>query len=66
MKDNKKIKILLAAPRGFCAGVDRGIEIVKIVSGRAFFMNVGKPFDKFLFISLIKEIECLIECKKQK
>ncbi len=24
-----KIKILLAAPRGFCAGVDRAIEIVK-------------------------------------
>ena len=28
MKD-KEIKILLAAPRGFCAGVDRAIEIVK-------------------------------------
>ena len=26
---HKKIKILLAAPRGFCAGVDRAIEIVK-------------------------------------
>ena len=26
---NKNIKILLAAPRGFCAGVDRAIEIVK-------------------------------------
>ena len=26
---NKKIKILLAAPRGFCAGVDRAIEIVE-------------------------------------
>ena len=26
---NKKIKVLLAAPRGFCAGVDRAIEIVK-------------------------------------
>ena len=25
----QKIKILLAAPRGFCAGVDRAIEIVK-------------------------------------
>jgi len=29
MKNNKKLKILLAAPRGFCAGVDRAIEIVK-------------------------------------
>ena len=26
---NKEIKILLAAPRGFCAGVDRAIEIVE-------------------------------------
>ena len=26
---NRKIKILLAAPRGFCAGVERAIEIVK-------------------------------------
>jgi len=26
---NNHIKILLAAPRGFCAGVDRAIEIVK-------------------------------------
>jgi 4-hydroxy-3-methylbut-2-en-1-yl diphosphate reductase len=26
---NKKIKILLASPRGFCAGVERAIEIVK-------------------------------------
>ena len=30
MKD-KELKILLAAPRGFCAGVDRAIEIVKRV-----------------------------------
>jgi len=29
MNNNKKLKILLAAPRGFCAGVDRAIEIVK-------------------------------------
>ena len=27
--DNKNLKIFLAAPRGFCAGVDRAIEIVK-------------------------------------
>ena len=26
---DKKINIYLAAPRGFCAGVDRAIEIVK-------------------------------------
>jgi len=27
---NKELKILLSAPRGFCAGVERAIEIVKI------------------------------------
>ena len=27
---NKEIKILLSAPRGFCAGVERAIEIVKL------------------------------------
>ena len=26
---NKNLKIYLASPRGFCAGVDRAIEIVK-------------------------------------
>ena len=25
----KEVRILLASPRGFCAGVDRAIEIVK-------------------------------------
>jgi len=27
---NKEIKVLLSAPRGFCAGVERAIEIVKL------------------------------------
>ena len=26
---NKEIKVLLSAPRGFCAGVERAIEIVQ-------------------------------------
>ena len=26
---SEEIKIMLASPRGFCAGVDRAIEIVK-------------------------------------
>ena len=30
----KELKILLAAPRGFCAGVDRAIEIVKKTLGK--------------------------------
>ena len=28
-KDNKSLKIILAQPRGFCAGVERAIEIVE-------------------------------------
>ena len=27
--NSKKLNIILASPRGFCAGVDRAIEIVK-------------------------------------
>ena len=29
MSEKRKLKVLLASPRGFCAGVDRAIEIVK-------------------------------------
>lgn len=29
MKRNRKLKILLAAPRGFCAGVGRAVQIVE-------------------------------------
>ena len=35
---NKPIKIILANPRGFCAGVDRAIEIVKTA-----LVKFGKP-----------------------
>jgi len=28
-KSNNPLTILLASPRGFCAGVDRAVEIVK-------------------------------------
>ena len=30
MKTMKKIKVLLASPRGFCAGVKRAIDIVDL------------------------------------
>src|SRR3970040_2992952 len=29
MKDNRSLEVLLANPRGFCAGVERAIEIVE-------------------------------------
>ena len=35
-----EIKIYLAAPRGFCAGVDRAIEIVKKNSKKIWFTSL--------------------------
>ena len=43
MRKNE-LKIYLASPRGFCAGVDRAIEIVK------------KSIDKLIFSLRIKDI----------
>ena len=37
-KMNKKLNIYLAGPRGFCAGVDRAIEMVKEA-----LIKYGKP-----------------------
>ena len=56
---SKEIKILLSAPRGFCAGVERAIEIVEKsiekygapVKGKAFLLNIFNPFLK-LFSSI--------------
>ena len=46
---NKKLKILLAAPRGFCAGVDRAIEIVKkIISNSIDKSKLDNLFEKNL------------------
>jgi len=38
---NKELKILLSAPRGFCAGVERAIEIVE-----KLIINTQVPFTK--------------------
>ena len=47
---NKHLKIMLAAPRGFCAGVDRAIEIVK-KSIESFWAMFGSLF--FLITCII-------------
>ena len=40
--ENKEIKILLAAPRGFCAGVVRAIDIVeKVLSIFSFLLYLS-------------------------
>ena len=59
---SKEIKILLAAPRGFCAGVDRAIEIVKKSIKKYYFFETmlslvllscflitGKEYAAFIF-----------------
>ena len=47
---NNKLKILLAAPRGFCAGVDRAIEIVKKSIKETPTKNVASITIIFTFI----------------
>ena len=37
---NKKVKVYLAFPRGFCAGVDRAIEIVKKSLKKIWFSSL--------------------------
>ena len=39
---NREIKVLLSAPRGFCAGVERAIEIVQ--------KSIKKSIKKVFFI----------------
>ena len=47
------MKILLANPRGFCAGVDRAIEIVEraLEMGEPFFQPIEEPVLKDAEIS---------------
>ena len=54
---NKEIKILLAAPRGFCAGVDRAIEIVKksiIKYGSPVYVRHENVHNKYVVDNLKK------------
>ena len=54
---NKKIKILLAAPRGFCAGVERAIEIVKksiLKYGAPVYVRHEIVHNKYVVYSLKK------------
>ena len=37
---NKELKILLSAPRGFCAGVERAIEIVEKIYSQIWGTSV--------------------------
>ena len=55
---NKEIKILLSAPRGFCAGVERAIEIVEkalIKFGSPVYVRHEIVHNKFVVDDLRKK-----------
>ena len=61
---NKELKILLSAPRGFCAGVERAIEIVEKSNPDIIDINFGCPVKKVVSkgagAGILKDI-CLME-----
>jgi len=61
---NKEIKILLSAPRGFCAGVERAIEIVEkalIKYGAPVYVRHEIVHNKFVVDDLIKKGAIFVE-----
>tara|TARA_B100000900_G_scaffold361743_1_gene334643 strand:+ start:566 stop:1510 length:945 start_codon:yes stop_codon:yes gene_type:complete len=61
---NKEIKILLSAPRGFCAGVERAIEIVEkalIKYGAPVYVRHEIVHNKFVVDNLIKKGAIFVE-----
>ncbi len=61
---NKEIKILLSAPRGFCAGVERAIEIVEkalIKFGSPVYVRHEIVHNKFVVDNLRKKGAIFIE-----
>ena len=70
---NKELKILLSAPRGFCAGVERAIEIVeKSIQkfGAPVYVRHEIVHNKYvvddlknkgaIFVEELEEINCLL------
>ena len=61
---NKEIKILLSAPRGFCAGVERAIEIVEktlIKYGTPVYVRHEIVHNKFVVDDLKKKGAIFVE-----
>ena len=61
---NKEIKILLSAPRGFCAGVERAIEIVEktlIKFGSPVYVRHEIVHNKFVVDDLRKKLARLFQ-----
>ena len=61
---NKEIKILLSAPRGFCAGVERAIEIVEktlIKYGAPVYVRHEIVHNKFVVDDLKKKGAIFVE-----
>ena len=65
---NKEIKILLSAPRGFCAGVERAIEIVEkalIKYGSPVYVRHEIVHNKFVVDDLKKKVQFLLRSLKK-
>jgi len=65
---NKEIKILLSAPRGFCAGVERAIEIVEkalIKYGAPVYVRHEIVHNKFVVDDLKKKVQFLLKSLKK-
>ena len=65
---NKEIKILLSAPRGFCAGVERAIEIVEkalIKYGTPVYVRHEIVHNKFVVDDLKKKVQYLLRNLKK-
>ena len=61
---NKEIKVLLSAPRGFCAGVERAIEIVEksiLKYGAPVYVRHEIVHNKFVVDDLKKKEQFLLK-----
>ena len=61
---NKELKILLSAPRGFCAGVERAIEIVEKSLqkyGAPVYVRHEIVHNKYVVDDLKKKVQYLLK-----
>ena len=66
---NKELKILLSAPRGFCAGVERAIEIVEKSNPDIIDINFGCPVKKVVSkgagAGILKDIDLMVKLTEE-
>ena len=60
----KNLTLVLAAPRGFCAGVDRAIEMVEMAIkkwGRPIYVRHEIVHNKYVVNDLKKKVQYLLK-----